>query len=118
MKIFWIVFKENACLLCTMDYFEYGNDYSPMAMKFRNAKTVEDIVQCISEGGNPNAIFDEHLTTHFIHHCYEGNTDIVKYLVEFCNVNIEISDVYGNTGFHQICYRGHVDLFDYLVSVV
>lgn len=89
---------------------------SELIEKICKATRMDDIKECINCGLSPECTVDKYMTTPFIHHCAKGNTDIVKYLVEVCNVNIEKYNVYGNTGFGMVCEYGHMDLFDYLVS--
>lgn len=105
---------ENNQNLQEEDYIYDG--YGQFAEGFRNAQTVSDIREIIARGGNPKEYLNYYLNTPFYHHCSKGNTDIVKFLLEVYDVNIDQLNGYHSTGLHIVCMAGHVDLFEYLVS--
>lgn len=78
--------------------------------------TVDELVEMLNEGFHIDETYYDNKTA-FIHHCENGNVDIVKYLVEH-NCNIHLRDTSGITGFEYVCLYGHMDLFDYLVDLV
>lgn len=72
-----------------------------------NATTVDDIKQCVAQREN---ITDDEYEQGLYIHIREGNTDIVKYLVEVCEVPMYPA------GFHLVCLKGHIDLVDYFIA--
>lgn len=78
--------------------------------------SVEDIQKCIDRGDD---LYQTHENTiyvnPYVYHCFYGNTDIIKYLVDVCADNVN-HEMFTDLGFDLVCAEGHVDLFDYLVS--
>ena len=79
-----------------------------------NAETIDDINFCLNRGDNINQYFCD--GTAFLHHCWTGNTNIVKHLVDKgCDVTLKDRRDNSNA-FMKVCARGHMDLFDFFIE--
>jgi ankyrin repeat protein len=48
--------------------------------------------------------------------CMSGHLDMVRYLVETCQTNVEAADVDGANAVHYACHGGHLAVLKYLVE--
>jgi ankyrin repeat protein len=47
---------------------------------------------------------------------WHGKLDVVKYLVDNCNGNVEAGDKYGRTPLHFACWNGTINVVKYLIE--
>lgn len=111
-----LINKGNSAIKMMPMFGESFYIHKTDALTLYSAKTIEDIKLCIDRGEDVNLEIDEPFTTPFIYHCSKGNTEIVKYLVEQCNVDITPCRWGDVTGFSEACIHGHMDIFDYLIT--
>ncbi|CAL4120906.1 unnamed protein product, partial [Meganyctiphanes norvegica] len=66
---------------------------------------------------DPNVILDDMLQTRPLHHAAaEGNIDAVAYLIQACNVDINVVDMNKNNAAHYAYLNGHINTGNYLIE--